>query len=68
MKKYIISANSTNQLLLYRQYYTYILNCSSTKAMLDFSLNKEVQQAAERHDFFTNRSSEKLYIDKRLDM
>ena len=34
-----------NQVLLYRQYCTYILNSSSTKTMLDFSLSKEVQQA-----------------------
>ena len=33
------------QVLLYRQYCTYILNSSSTKTMLDFSLSKEVQQA-----------------------
>ena len=33
--------------------------------MLDFSLNKEEQQATERRDFFTNQSSEKLYIDMR---
>ena len=33
------------QVLLYRQYCTNILNSSSTKTMLDFSLSKEVQQA-----------------------
>ena len=54
-----------DQLLLYRQYCTYILNSSSTKTMLDFSLNKEVQQVAGRLDFITNRSSEKLDRDMR---
>ena len=33
--------------------------------MLHFSLNKEVQHATERHDFFTNGSLQKLYIDTR---
>ena len=54
-----------DRLLLYRQHCTYISNSSSTKTMLNFSLNKEEQQATERRDFFTNQSSEKLYIDMR---
>ena len=52
-----------DQLLLYRQYCAQISNSSNTKTILDFSLNKKVQQAKERLDFLTNRNLEKLYID-----
>ena len=38
---------------------------ASTKNALDFSLNKECQQAAQRHEFFTNQKSERIFIDMR---
>ena len=38
---------------------------TSTKNTLDFSLNKECRQAAQRHEFFTNQESERIYIDMR---
>ena len=50
---------------LYRQHVAYISNASSAKTFLDFSNNKEVQNAMSRQIFFTNQASKRLYIDLR---
>ena len=48
---------------LYWQHVAYISNGSSAKTFLDFSNNKEVQNATSRQKFFTNQASKRLYID-----
>ena len=46
-----------DQVKLYRQHVAYISNGSSAKTFLDFSNNKEVQNAMSRQEFFTNQAS-----------
>ena len=54
-----------DQVKLYRQHVAYISNGSSAKTFLNFSNNKEVQNAMSRQEFFTNQASKRLYIDLR---
>ena len=54
-----------DQVKLYRQHMAYISNGSSVKKFLDFSSNKEVQNATSQQKFFTNQASKRLYIDLR---
>ena len=57
--------NFGDQLELFDQFRAYISNMASTKNALDFSVNKECQQAAQRHEYFTNQKSERIYMDMR---
>ena len=57
--------NFDDQLELFDQFRAYISNTASIKNALDFLLNKECQQAAQRHEFFTNQKLEWIYIDMR---
>ena len=57
--------NFDDQLELFGQFRVYISNMASNKNALDSSLNKECQQAAQRHEFFTNQKPERIYRDMR---
>ena len=54
--------NFDDQLELFDQFRAYISNTASAKNALDFSLKKECQQAAQRHEFLINQKSERIYI------
>ena len=54
-----------DQVKLYQQHMAYISNSSSAKTFLEFSNNKEVQNATNRQKFFTNQASKRLHIGLR---
>ena len=51
------------QHILYRQYCACITNKPSTLTMLDFRKNQEIQDTAEKRDFFTENTSKRIFID-----
>ena len=54
-----------DQVKLYWQVVAYISNISNAKTFLDFSNNKEVQNAMSRQKFFTKQASKRLYMNLR---